>query len=1019
MPVVSLTRPNQYVPTGYLNFVPSTVLFSRAVTSYVPSANSITSLGYNNAYSGTGAYTDIAVGQKIVLYSQNTAVVKGILRVAAGGASSTFIQVNEFSYGEVLPLPGDRFDVIAAFDPREMLVSADVNFKKDSRVSAGTYPSDPPPVCCSGGPGVGIIDSITSLLSITHYDASWRTDSDAGSYTQAWAFGAGATPTTSTSATPSVTYPEGFRWTTHTITDSNGTVTIQYVPIWANGSTYKPLPVAVTGRSASIDSGYHTIEFTVPRAYAAQVLLMADRSLICYWELESRDGTIASYGSNVTGRSHIKGVYYLDSRSISINADDDTLSFTAIGPAGVLAKLGALSQVMKTGTTSKWSYLKVVTVARALWYLLNWGSSIQLVHDFLLMDGDPYLYSELDITETSNILAQMNDLAKSIAVTFGSDQIGRLLLIRTLPYLTVAERAARTKTLDFSTALYVSIEWDESFRPSTKLVTIDGITTGATVAAQSPVYGWAPGAAPGEGTDVAALDKQIGTSAAQLYQRAGDEYRRLNGQYYDETTSAIRRVPMGVRLTVGPFADVVDPLLGEPVSITLPASTNTLGISFASTELWLVRSMDISYDADSGGKTVTYVLDHETHGYAGNARPNPNATSNTGISASNPGLTNPGIGNLLVPLPVGPTMPAGTTRMAAICDNGLALSVNFGSGGSTNWAYATWASLSVAGTVLLFVPDGFNVGSGWLVTSTKIYYLALSTGVATLKYTFGTASIYRNADASFSEPGGFFSCTSYYPGVGTKSLSTRNNFSTLIGGGEVTITAFWETSGAVNPLPGCTIDSRSGQNGKIYSSAFTATGAGGASSPDGSGYVSSDWGATWTAISPDLDPDIILAQQIFIPYGSVATVLFYNKSTTTLTTTGSKLYRLMGGVLTDVAPNDGTYSYSVISNSRNGLSSPVTNPNRMLGALQSATGAGGWKVYLTNNALAVAPTWTIIVDATVFRGCAISGDKPDSFYFWGVLGTVGISPDGGTTILDQTGNLASFTPGTVLAIGGY
>src|SRR6185312_322289 len=248
----------------------------------------------------------------------------------------------------------DKIQVIAAFNPREALVSNTDAFLKYSRLSPGSYPSNPPPVCNSGGPGVGVVSG--GALSITHYgDTSWRVDPDSGSLTHAWTFGSGATPISSTSANPSVSYPEGFRWITHTVTDSNGTATTQYVPIFAHGDTYTPLPAQINSRDAALDQGYHSLEFTVPRAYAAQVQTMMDGGLIVYSEDETRDGVTASYGSDVTGRSPIKFVGYLDSRSISISADGDTLTFSAIGPAGVAAKLGALSQVLKSGTTSKWS----------------------------------------------------------------------------------------------------------------------------------------------------------------------------------------------------------------------------------------------------------------------------------------------------------------------------------------------------------------------------------------------------------------------------------------------------------------------------------------------------------------------------------------------------------------------------------------------------------------------------------------------------------------------------------------
>ena len=137
--------------------------------------------------------------------------------------------------------------------------------------------------------------------------------------------------------------------------------------------------------------------------------------------------------------------------------------------------------------------------------------------------------------------------------------------------------------------------------------------------------------------------------ATEGYQRVGDEYARLNGMYWDESDNTITRVPMGVRMTVIGAGDVIDPCLGEPISITLPASTNTLGLSFTSSDLWIVRDMTVTYDSDAGTKAVVYTIDHETHGRPGTARPKDNELS-TGID-TNPDFDSfdPNIGTVTPP----------------------------------------------------------------------------------------------------------------------------------------------------------------------------------------------------------------------------------------------------------------------------------------------------------------------------------------------------------------------------------
>lgn len=865
MPIVALTKPQSFRYSGRVSFVPSTVVFEALINQASFSAQTL-ALTFDTVT--VGAYTDIVVGQKVVIYSGATSTVKAVMRVAAGGATSTVLQVNEVSFpGEVFFANNDMIRIIAAFNPRELLVSNSVDFLLDSRVAAGSFPSDPPPVCNSGGPVVGDIDAGTSLLTASHDGStSWRIDPDAGSITHAWAFGSGATPPTSTSATPSVTYPEGFWWATHALTDSNGTTTTQYVPVFAYGPSYRPLPVVMTSRDASLDQGFETVEFSVPRAYASIVLGMADNSLIVYDEAETRDGVTASYGSNVAGRSHEKFVGYLDSRSISISADGDTLTFTAIGPAGVLAKIGALSQVMKTGTTSKWGYFSQLSVWKALWYLLWRGSSIALVHDFILTDGADYLYSQLTIDNIASVKGQLDDLAASICTRLTSDAIGRLLMTRTLPFLTVAERAARTKTLDFTTALSVSVEWSEPMRPSVKLVTIDGITPGSSASSQTDVYGWAPGDAPGEGTDTASLDKQIGTTA-QLYQRAGDEYRRLRGEYYDETTRAVRRVPMGLRLTVIGAADVVDPLLLEPVSITLPASTNTLGISFASTELWIVTDVSVSYDADAGTKTLTLTLDHETHGVTGKSRPNPNQSS-TGVDPylTDPIDFNPG-GGILIPIYTPPVVSGAPTGKL------FGVEETYNKAFATLDTGATWflvGSGTITGAMIDACSDPYSYGRKFIITRTGLWRVddpygapTVASLVASEATITGTAGIWPiNIEMSINRKGyiaiGFGYHTIAYsfdygatwariPVDGSYVDNTNAGTAPHYGGVDIAVSPFNNPGASNQGWVWAVIGTYDGTIHYHY-------------------YLSKNWGVTWTLVTTTNHPGTAGPQSVYVPY---------------------------------------------------------------------------------------------------------------------------------------------------------
>ena len=110
---------------------------------------------------------------------------------------------------------------------------------------------------------------------------------------------------------------------------------------------------------------------------------------------------------------------------------------------------------------------------------------------------------------------------------------------------------------------------------------------------------------------------------------------------------------------------------------------------------------------------------------------------------------------------------------------------------------------------------------------------------------------------------------------------------------------------------------------------------------------------------------------------------------------------------------------------RNGISTFTGDANRLLWC---ACANMPWNSiastpYLTSNALAASPTWTALSAPANYHACAISGDAGNVFYFWGgnygADAAVGYSVDGGATIIDQSGNLSSFSPGKVTMLVGW
>ena len=126
-----------------------------------------------------------------------------------------------------------------------------------------------------------------------------------------------------------------------------------------------------------------------------------------------------------------------------------------------------------------------------------------------------------------------------------------------------------------------------------------------------------PGSAPGQGTGSDTLSKQIVSNQIQLNLRAGDYEAFINSTLWDETTGVIKKVPRGVRVTLPDGYDIIDPAYMEFITYDLPQSFSKRGIAFTSSDRWVLDSVSVRYDPETGTKEVSHIVNHETHGVPG------------------------------------------------------------------------------------------------------------------------------------------------------------------------------------------------------------------------------------------------------------------------------------------------------------------------------------------------------------------------------------------------------------------
>lgn len=1001
----SAFRAGDYRYTGYLSTVPMVEVFRGEVSG----SPNFPLLGITFVNS-VGTAANVQVDMHVVVFQGSTTRIKGTTRVGPGAVSGSILNIAELSRGVIDLQSGDIFRVYDAYRIRDKLVSATIDLNKDSRIAVSDFPSNPPPVANAGGLWAGFVDPSTGLATVQFNAAvSYTVDPDsAGTLTYLWDVKDGTiTAGSTTTAAITVTFPAGFRHVRLTVTDAgNGKSTRREIPVWAHDTSGNtPLAVRMRTASATRENGWRA-EFDLPIRAQNALDALPDGALTVYWEDERYGSTAASYGSNVTGRSHIKFVGFLIRETIELVPGDNTVAFDAEGPLAILEQTPALPQLMISGTAANWNNVKALTVNRALWYLARWHTSALTYFDFLRPDGSDLSFARIAVQDTSSIAAQLRDVAESIAVDVTCDRLGRLLFVRNFDYLSSADRSGRTKAYDLTTADMLSLDMPREHRGSVKFVRGEGITT-----AGGPVFSNAPGNAPAWfGTRNETYSRQIVTSQTELNRRTGLHFARENGLFNGQF------VPRGATLTLPDGYDVFDPAYNEAVTLTLPAAVLPRGAGYDTAARWTIERVDIDYEA--GGKSIRVTLDHETDGPPGVTYIPPQPADN-GLPTFPPiDLQFPSIdfGGFNFPTY---DLPKGTGRIAAFnTDGNLYITNDFGTPAAAGGP--TWQSinLSLNGTVQDFVVDAFSplyVGTGatvngWIATTTRIYRIvdifnANGTRAVTSQHTF-TNPVTNNVGSRTIQMErllpNFVVCASWYssvdatPGLSVTRTTDGVNWSETFISSNYSTVFFW--------TPGIYV------SGHISGAAYTSANTNIATVANFVGYRTVNSGASWASFTV---PDVRgggLAGGLHVPFHNNAgdDIMWYSSAgfATMTTLNNLTIWRANGASRSDRTPVVG--GVRVIGRTNHSISTCPIDRTRVLISGNDAS------VAPTRNAMFISSdeglSWTQITPfETTARllACSVGGDNPDILYMWGENGRMAFSDNAGATVDERTGNIST------------
>lgn len=1004
-------RAGNYFFRGFIGTFPQTVVHSgslSATPTFPATAISIST--------GAGTSANVLRGMTIRITS-STGVFKGLLRVASSGTiSNATLPVNEVSANTVNLVSGDLFSVVQEWRIWDMLVSATAALNKDSRITFSDQAANPEPIANLGGLWFGFVDAGQVFATVT-FDgtASIIVDPDGGSLSYLWSVGAGTiTVGTTTTSSITATFPVGFYIVTLTITNSgSGKTRTRYIPVRVYGhDSNQPLAVYSDGGGyTSHDEGWG-LRFQLPKGSESAQSTLPDGTLIVYFEDEYYGAALGSYGSNVANRSHVKFVGYLARETVHIDGLNNTVEFEAISPLAVLNRTPALPQLMvqTTGAGSKWRHVKSLTINRALWYILHYGATFDVLFDFVWKSGTDFAYRRLAITETSSIGAQLRDIAQSINAQVTCDRLGRLLIIADPNYLSSAARSALTTTYGLAVNEFRELDFTREHRGNVKSVRVNAITDGATAALNRPVFSNAGNAPSSIGTNTETLDKQIVDNQADSNNRAGWHFARLNGLYNGQY------VPQGARFRLPSGYDWIDPAYREWFTLTLAATTNKRGLAYTASERWTAESLDISYDPETGTKEITVTLDHETDGPAGVKYVPPQPTDN-GLPPYTPPIYN------LPPilLPDDGSLKKGISTIAGFnTGGGLYITTDFetpGPAGGPTWTRVSLSGLGMGGTLQDFVVDPFSplyrgtgtTVNGWIVTTTQIgritdIFNAAASRAYSVQYTFTFANQFASIQCERGVQN-WVVCSTY-------RRTTPNNFGTNIAyttdgtnWTENNLTSFVHTTLSLNQRPTLIVSPHTA--GLCFAGAYSGTNA-------GAWYRSPDYGATFAAAAYPDNFGIFQGGFCHRPYKDTTDkLLYYGRMAGSAGSETLQTFRLGtdGVTETDITPSVGL-------GPRDQRSIHSCDSNRLyMAAVFFDFPAGANLRYLYSSGDG-GLNWTLRESSTAYRSVSVGSNDPSILYAWGAS-AIGFSSDYGAYVDDRTGNAAGLgTFGTFVNICG-
>jgi hypothetical protein len=668
------------------------------------------------------------------------------------------------------------------------------------------YPSwgaNPPIVILNCGPAVQRpLTEVSNTKALFTFDASDSYVTDTGSSIESWTWQlpAGSTFVTGSITTPAISFtlPEGAGWAYLTIQDTQNTVSTRRVLCIAGEPTgvidsFDNVRISrkVDGQELKLRVNQDVLTSNYPNGCMA--VLWRTVTINSVVQVPTLYEHIAFVGwhhsDDFDGRAELSG--YIENTRLTFK---DTAGWLAVLPGYPII-------INRKTLATTWEEMPFADIDLYYVRLLSEYSNILSLTDFTWsgIGYAKYYFSSL-ASKGQSLYEQVDGRAQAIAHKFTCDRYGRLF-INPDPMLLdpagVKTGAARTTTVqkaitesdwsrvNWSYRHFPRVNWNWGNAVVSYNLDVDDVQTIPTV------FAVAPGKAPSQGSAPKTSGEQLVMGQNEINAREGYRYAaRMNNKYQT----------LEVALTG------YDDFSIEPAAMTWVTFTGTApkmgrrGYSFTAHRC-LPFEVIIIHNSDSGVQNVILRLEPETTG--------DDASTYVPPTGDPPDVPDD-------PTDDQPPDDLGT-RIYLLHKNGkVSLTSDFAVPSESGGPSYDISDLSLDGIVLGAAGDPFSpkyLGTGttanlWVVTSTRIYYIAdvgdVVSRTVTSVHTFAASSLYRaiQTERGFEQ---WVIVTSYYPGVGTKSCRSKFAKSAATFS-EVTISTGTMSSGGYEAPAGITFE---------------------------------------------------------------------------------------------------------------------------------------------------------------------------------------------------------------------